>query len=94
MGECRWSRAIWLAPLLTWGALCLLLLVTTALAFVPLGQANLSVSLIIAAIKAGLVGWVFMRLSARESLNPLAASAGFIWIFVMFLLMGADYYTR
>jgi cytochrome c oxidase subunit 4 len=94
MVEQRWSRDIWLAPLFTWGALCLLLLITATMAFVPLGRANLPVSLVIAAIKAGLVGWIFMRLSARKALNRLAASAGFIWIFVMFLLMGADYYTR
>jgi cytochrome c oxidase subunit 4 len=94
MADERRSHGIWLAPLFTWGGLCLLLVSTVALAFAPLGQANLPVSLVIAAIKAGLVGWVFMRLSAGESLNRLAASAGFIWIFIMFLLLGADYYTR
>ncbi len=88
------AGGIWRAPLLAWGALCLLLLVTAALAFVPMGRANLPVSLGIAGVKAALVGWVFMRLSAPDSLNRIAASAGFVWIFIMFLLLGADYFTR
>ena len=91
MAEERTSRDIWRAPL-PGGAI---LPGTSPLRWpVPLGRANLPVSLTIAAIKAALVGWVFLRLSARESLNRLVASAGFIWIFIMFLLMGADYYTR
>ena len=87
-------RQIWIRPLLTWAALCILLAVTCALAFVPMGRANLPVSLAIAAIKAGLVGTVFMRLLERNPLNRLAAAAGPIWIFVMFLLTFSDYATR
>jgi cytochrome c oxidase subunit IV len=82
------------APLLTWAALCALLATTCTLAYVPLGQANLLVSLCIAALKAALVAAVFMRLSEGNALNRLAAAAGPIWIFVMFLLIGADYFTR
>jgi cytochrome c oxidase subunit IV len=82
------------APLLTWVALCALLAMTCALAYVPLDQGNLPISLCIAALKATLVAWVFMRLSERNALNRLAAAAGPIWIFVMFLLIGADYFTR
>ena len=37
---------------------------------------------------------VFMRLREDNALNRLAASAGPIWIFIMFLLIGADYFTR
>jgi hypothetical protein len=36
----------------------------------------------------------FMRLFENNALNRLAAAAGPIWVFVMFLLMGADYFTR
>ncbi len=82
------------APLLTWVALCLLLATTCALAYVPLGRGNLPISLCIAALKAMLVAWVFMGLSEDNALNRLAAAAGPIWIFVMFLLIGADYFTR
>lgn len=81
-------------PLLTWAALCLLLATTCAISYVPLGAFNLVVSLIIAAIKAALVGGIFMRLSEKNHLNRLAACVGPVWIFIMFLLVGSDYFTR
>jgi cytochrome c oxidase subunit 4 len=82
------------APLITWAGLCVLLGSTCALAYVPLGKGNLPLSLAIAAAKAALVGAVFMRLSEKNALNRLAAFVGPIWIFIMFLLMGSDYFTR
>jgi caa(3)-type oxidase subunit IV len=87
-------REIWIRPLLTWAALCALLATTCALAYVPLGAANFPISLCIAALKASLVGMIFMRLFENNALNRLAAAAGPIWVLVMFLLMGADYFTR
>lgn len=87
-------REIWIRPLLVWAALCVLLAATCALAYVPMGAANLAVSLVIAAAKAALVGVVFMRLFENNPLNRLAAAAGPIWIFVMFLLLFSDYVTR
>ena len=87
-------REIWIRPLLVWAALCILLAATCALAYVPMGAANLAVSLAIAAAKAALVGVVFMRLFENNPLNRLAAAAGPIWIFVMFLLLFSDYVTR
>lgn len=80
--------------LFTWVALCLLLAATCALAFLPMGRGNLPVSLAIAAAKAALVGLIFMRLNAQSPLNRLAAAVGPVWVFIMFLLMGADYFTR
>ncbi|HEY1708581.1 MAG TPA: cytochrome C oxidase subunit IV family protein [Rhizomicrobium sp.] len=87
-------KDIWLRPLLTWLALCALLAATCTLAYVPLGDGNFPVSLGIAAIKAALVGSIFMRLFENNALNRLAAVAGPVWVFVMFVLMGADYFTR
>ncbi|HWB51497.1 MAG TPA: cytochrome C oxidase subunit IV family protein [Stellaceae bacterium] len=81
-------------PLLVWAALCVLLATTCFLAYVPMGRGNLPVSLCIAGLKAALIGAVFMRLREPNALNRLAASAGPIWLFIMFLLIGADYYTR
>jgi caa(3)-type oxidase subunit IV len=81
-------------PLLTWVGLCVLLATTCFLAYVPLGRGNLPVSLCIAALKAALVGAVFMKLREPNALNRLAASAGPIWLFIMFLLIGTDYFTR
>ena len=92
MAEKLWPIAR--VPLLTWLALCALLALTCTLAFAPLGRGNLPVSLCIAALKAGLVGAVFMRLGEPNALNRLAAGAGLVWVFIMFLLLGTDYFTR
>ena len=81
-------------PLLVWAGLCVLLGTTCLLAYVPLGQGNLPISLCIAAAKAMLIGAIFMRLREGNALNRLAASAGPIWLFIMFLLIGSDYFTR
>jgi cytochrome c oxidase subunit 4 len=94
MSEHGRYRDIWMRPLLTWLALCALLAITCALAYVPLGRGNLPLSLCIAAIKAAFVGAVFMRLSKPDPINRLAAAAGPLWLFIMFLLIGADYFTR
>jgi cytochrome c oxidase subunit IV len=94
MDERAHRREIWLRPLITWIALCVLLAATCALSFVPLGSGNLPLALFIAAIKASLVALVFMRLFEPNPLIRLAAAAGPIWIFIMFLLTGADYFTR
>jgi cytochrome c oxidase subunit 4 len=94
MDERARKRDIWIRPLLVWAALCALLASTCALAYVPMGAGNLPVSLCIAALKAVLVGAIFMRLFENNALNRLAAAAGPIWVFVMFLLMGTDYFTR
>jgi cytochrome c oxidase subunit IV len=79
---------------LVWAGLCVLLAATCTVAYIPLGPANLPISLAIAALKAGLVGGVFMRLSEKNAINRLAAAVGPIWVFIMFLLIGADYATR
>jgi caa(3)-type oxidase subunit IV len=81
-------------PLLIWAALCVLLAATCSLAYVPLGSGNLSASLCIATVKAGLIGAFFMRLREPNALNRLAAAAGPVWLFIMFVLIGADYFTR
>lgn len=94
MDKPRPHREIWIRPLLAWAGLCALLAATCTLAYVPMGDANLPVSLVIAALKATLVAVIFMRLFEDNLINRLAAAAGPIWIFVMFLLIFADYFTR
>ena len=88
------KNELWVRPVLTWIALCILLALTCGLSYVPLGSGNLPVALAIAAAKASLVALVFMRLSEPNPLIRLAAAAGLIWIFIMFLFVGADYFTR
>jgi cytochrome c oxidase subunit 4 len=97
MAKARSEKSLWditKGPLATWCALCALLTATCAIAFVPLGSGNLPISLLIAAAKASLVGLFFMRLRNDSPLNRLAACLGPVWILIMFLLLGADYFTR
>jgi len=77
-----------------WLALMMLLALTTALAFVPLGSANLFISLGFAAAKALLVLIVFMELKTGSSLIRTAAAAGFFWLAIMIALTTADYTHR
>lgn len=77
-----------------WLALMVLLALTTGLAFVPLGSANLFISLGIAVAKALLVLLFFMELKASSSLIRAAAAAGFFWLAIMIALTSADYTHR
>ena len=77
-----------------WLALMALLALTTGLAFVPLGAANLFISLGIAALKALLVLIVFMELRESGSVIRAAAAAGFFWLAIMIALTTADYTHR
>ncbi len=94
MADNRKLRSLLWRPILTWAALCVALAATCAISYLPLGAANLPIALAIAAFKALLVVGVFMRLSENQPLNRMAALAGPAWIFIMFVLMGADYFTR
>jgi cytochrome c oxidase subunit 4 len=84
------TRGIWTC----WAALICLLALTTGLAFVPLGPAQLGVSLAIAATKALLVLLLFMELKASSGLVRVFAAAGFFWLLIMIALTSADYIHR
>lgn len=77
-----------------WAGLMGLLALTTGLAFVPMGTANLFVSLAIAVTKASLVLLVFMELKASTGLVRVFACAGFFWLLIMIGLTSADYTHR
>ncbi|HJP69495.1 MAG TPA: cytochrome C oxidase subunit IV family protein [Sphingomicrobium sp.] len=77
-----------------WAALMGLLALTTGLAFVPLGTANLFVSLAIAITKALLVLLVFMELKASTGMVRVFACAGFFWLLILIGLTSADYTHR
>jgi len=81
-------------PLLAWSALCLLLAVTVALAYVPLGSTNLVISLTIALAKTALIALVFMELASANGLLRLAAVTGCLWLFFLFFLTFSDYLSR
>jgi cytochrome c oxidase subunit 4 len=91
------AKALWhlsRRPILTWVALLILLGCSCGSAYIPFGNFNLVISLAIAAIKAILVGLIFMRLFENNHLNRLAACAGPIWVLIMFILMGSDFFSR
>ena len=77
-----------------WLALVVLLALTTASAFVPLGSANLFISLGIALAKALVVLLFFMELKASAALVRVFAAAGFFWLMIMIALTSADYTHR
>jgi cytochrome c oxidase subunit 4 len=77
-----------------WAALMILLAVTTASAFVPLGSLNIIVSLTIAVAKALIVLLVFMELRTSRALVRSFAAAGFFWLMILFGLTTVDYATR
>ena len=82
------------AVLRCWAALMGLLALTTGLAFVPLGAAQLGVSLAIAMTKALLVLLLFMELKGSSGLVRVFAAAGFFWLLIMIGLTSADYMHR
>ncbi len=82
------------ALLLTWLALLALVALTLALAYAPLGRMGIVVALTIAAVKAGLVVTLFMKLFRGPVLARVAAAAGLFWLGILFSLAATDYLTR
>ena len=80
--------------LLVWAALMVLLALTVAVTFVPIGNWRMAISYAIAIAKAALVLWFFMELRADGWLALLACLAAFVCIAILFLLLAADYATR
>ena len=79
---------------LVFGALLVLTLITTAVAFVDLGPLNTPLALSIAILKASLVMIYFMHLQHSTFLARVFAGAGVLWLlhFITFTL--SDYLTR
>ncbi len=85
-------------PLKTYFAVFLALMAFTALtvfaAFVNLGPANNFVALGIAVAKATLVILYFMHVKGNTKLVPVVIMSGLFFLFILFLLLAADYGTR
>lgn len=88
------AGAILRRALPVWAALVGLLLLTTVLAYVPMGRLNLPVSLGLAAAKALLIGLFYMNLRRPDPLLRLAGAASLLWISFLFALTFADLLTR
>jgi len=79
---------------ITWLALLALMLASLGSAWLKLGPWNMVAGLAIAAIKAGLVAWLFMRLREAGPLIRLVAVVGLGAWFILIGLSGVDYATR
>lgn len=86
--------SLWRRNLPIWAALMILLALTCGAAYLPLGPFGIALGLAIAAVKAGLVGLLFMNLRRSGSLIRLAAAAGFFWLVILFALTLSDVLTR
>jgi cytochrome c oxidase subunit 4 len=79
---------------LTWATLMALAALSFGLRFAHLGKLGLAAALVIAGIKAVLVGLVFMELAFEKASVRLAFAAGLVMITVMLALMIGDVVTR
>ncbi|MBN9305547.1 MAG: hypothetical protein BGO82_03550 [Devosia sp. 67-54] len=82
------------AALLTYVGLLLLLALTVASTFVPLGAGNSLINLAVAVAKAALIGMVFMHLRRSGLLVSLTVAVLLFWICLMYGLTLNDYFTR
>ena len=78
----------------TWALLLALMLASLGSAYLRLGAFNMVAGLVIAAIKAALVLWIFMRLRDAPALMRLVAATGLAVFGVLVVLSGVDYATR
>ena len=78
----------------TCAALMVLLALTWGIGYMNLGTVNLVVALAISISKALLVALFFMHIKGSSRLLHLAATAGVIWLLILFSLTLGDYFTR
>jgi cytochrome c oxidase subunit IV len=88
------AAKLWRRNGLIWVALMLLLLLTLALAYVPMGKLSPVTGVAIAGIKAVLVVLLFMELTNAKPLIRLAALSGVVFLAALFLLTLADVLSR
>jgi cytochrome c oxidase subunit 4 len=80
--------------ILTWLGLMVLLALTCASAYVPMGAWNTAVNMGISCAKALLIALFFMQLKSAGALVRVAALAGVIWLGLLFGISWSDYGTR
>jgi cytochrome c oxidase subunit 4 len=79
---------------LAWIALLALMGLSLGSAYMKLGAFNMPAGLVIAAVKAAIVAWLFMRLREAGLLLRMAALAGLAVWAIQLVLTGVDYETR
>ncbi|WP_426435566.1 cytochrome C oxidase subunit IV family protein [Bradyrhizobium genosp. P] len=85
---------LWRRNGIIWISLLLLLILSLALAYVPMGVFTLTAGIVIAFVKAGLVVLLFMELAKSKPLIQLAAVSGAVFLTALFALTLADVLTR
>lgn len=75
-------------------ALCVLTVITVAIARVDLGALNTPVALLVALSKALLVILIFMGVKYNTPLTKVVAASGFVWLIILFGITMGDYLTR
>ena len=90
----RETIKIWVIPFAVWIALLVLLAITVATAYVPMGPFNTILNMGIAAAKVILIVLFFMKILASRPLIRLACTVGVFWMILMFTLTAGDYLTR
>ncbi len=75
-------------------ALSALLVLNTALAFLPLGGWNWLPNILVAFVMAGLILLFFMKVRSSEPLIALTSAAGLTWLSLLVLLVILDYVSR
>jgi cytochrome c oxidase subunit 4 len=74
--------------------LYLLLALTTAVAFIPLGSWNWIPNLVLSFVMTGLILLFFMRVRYSAPLIWLTSVAGFAWLSLFLFLIILDYISR
>lgn len=85
---------LWQRNGLIWFALMCLLALSLVLAYIPMGVLTPTAGIVIAFVKAGLVVVLFMELASSRPLIRLAATAGLVFLAVLFALTLADVLSR
>lgn len=78
----------------TWAALLVLLSLTIASSFLPIGEWRQVINFAIAIAKAALILWIFMKMHEETALVRLAAIIAAVLLLVLGGLLAADYGLR
>jgi cytochrome c oxidase subunit IV len=80
--------------LMAWAGLLLALAATIAVSYVNLGRLNIAVALIIASVKALIIGVYFMHLRYSQRLIWYYVIGAALWLTIMFTFTFTDYFAR
>jgi len=79
---------------LVWSALLVLTVVTVGVSYVDFGGANLVIALVVATIKASLVGAIFMHLKYETKFYTVVFVSSLVFVSIFIGITGLDYLQR